>query len=398
MPLAPDKAQKEESPLPDLSLSHLLSLLGAFAASHLTFFKSLFWAVLILLGTFFLYRRIAGAIFRFCRRLCARSHSPFPLSLLQAVERPARGALLLGGICLSAFVLHFDSPGIHAGWNSLWIKVLRIGLLVLLSVAAARAITPQVTGLFFKRDDSDAMGKTFCIFFSRILKLLIVLIGAVAVLGELAVDVNGLIAGIGLGGLTLALAAQDWASNLFGGIVILFDKPFGVDDWIQVEGSLEGVVEDMTFRTTRVRTFDNAQIVVPNSLLVSKPITNWSRMQKRKVSFDIQLSYDSPPQAIRELTSRILTLLNTESQVNQETISVTFNEFGESALLVRVHYFSDLTGYVDYMKLKESINFRILELVDELGLSFAYPTRTIRFHDGASSLLAPAPNGDPGIG
>lgn len=380
--------------MPDLSLSHLLSLLRTFAAGHLTFFKSLFWAVLILLGTIFLYRRIASAIFRFCRRLCARSHSPIPLSLLQAAEKPVRGALLLSGICLSAFALQFNPPEIHAGWNFLWSKVLRIGLIALLSAAAVRAITPQITGLFFKRDDSDMMGKTFCIFFSRILKLLFVLIGAVAVLGELAVDVNGLIAGIGLGGLTLALAAQDWASNLFGGMVILFDKPFAVDDWIQVEGSLEGVVEDMTFRTTRVRTFDNSQVVVPNSLLVSKPITNWSRMQKRKVSFDIQLSYDSPPQAIRELTSRIYTLLNAESQVNQETISVTFNEFGESALLVRVHYFSDLTGYVDYMKLKESINFHILELVNELGLSFAYPTRTIRFHDGP--LSAPAPTADPG--
>ena len=102
-----------------------------------------------------------------------------------------------------------------------------------------------------------------------------IVLAAIAILSETGTNVTTIITGLGLGGLTFALAAQDTAQNLFGGLVILLDKPFAVDDWISTP-NIEGVVEDITFRSTRIRTFPNALVVVPNSSLVSSPITNWS--------------------------------------------------------------------------------------------------------------------------
>lgn len=130
-------------------------------------------------------------------------------------------------------------------------------------------------------------------FLKKIVKVLIFTVSGIAILSETGTNVTTIITGIGLGGLTFALAAQDTAQNLFGGMVILFDRPFAVDDWISTP-DIEGVVEDITFRSTRIRTFPNALVIVPNSSLVSSPITNWSRMNKRRASFSIGLTYDTP--------------------------------------------------------------------------------------------------------
>ena len=136
-------------------------------------------------------------------------------------------------------------------------------------------------------------GDTVIRFLERIYKAVILLFAGVLVVTEIGYNVNSLIAGLGLGGLTFALAAQDSASNFFGGLVIIFEKPFELGDWIST-ASLEGSVEDITFRSTKIRTLANALTVVPNSKLCGEPITNWTRMKMRLAQFTLGLTYGTP--------------------------------------------------------------------------------------------------------
>lgn len=352
-----------------------------FLYASLPFLKSLCVAAIIFGLALLVHRRVVRLCFALLRRLLSRVKTELPELILSSLERPAELFLVFFGAYIASCSLVLSGERLSASFDAFALRSFRISIICLITWAASRFITPELLSIELLSKGGGARGKTFCLFFARILKLVVVAFGVVIIINELGYNVGGLIAGLGLGGLTFALAAQDSASNMFGGAVILFDKPFEVDDWISTDASLEGVVEDITFRTTRIRTFDNAQIIVPNSLLVSKPITNWSRMEKRKISFDVGLCYASDPERLRELTERVEALLSEDEDVDKGLISVSLNEFADSAVKVRVHFFTRLTDYKSYMKVKERVNYAVGGIVRELGLSFAFPTRTVHLGD-----------------
>lgn len=359
-----------------MSLDKMLSFFSTLFMNHLDFFKSLAVAAIVVGATLLLRTPLVHLLFKNARRIPAFSKQGLLSLLLDACERPATSALTLVGFYLAAVCIR-HSPAFDGWLQPLALRILRIGIIVLSSWALMRFISPDMMARTMFGKPQEPMSKTFCMFFARILRCVAAVFGGVLVVNELGFNPSTLIAGIGVGGLTVALAAQDWASNLFGGAVILFDKPFAVDDWIEVDTTMEGVVEDMTFRTTRIRTFDNSQIVIPNALLVSKPVINWSRMEKRKISFDVSLEYDSPSQQLEECVRQIRAFLQGNEDVNQELISVTFNELGDAALKVRVHFFTNLKNYADFMLFKERVNYKIADIVRAQGLSFAFPTQTL---------------------
>ncbi|MEF2562515.1 MAG: mechanosensitive ion channel family protein, partial [Negativibacillus sp.] len=223
------------------------------------------------------------------------------------------------------------------------------------------------------------LNKTLMTFLKKALKVLLIVLAAIAILSETGTNVTTIITGLGLGGLTFALAAQDTAQNLFGGLVILLDKPFAVDDWISTP-NIEGVVEDITFRSTRIRTFPNALVVVPNSSLVSSPITNWSRMNKRRATFSIGLTYDTPKEKMEECVARITEMVNSNEEILPEDTVIRFNSFQDSSLEISLMYFTRPTSFSDFQRIKEQVNYGIMQIVEDLGLSFAFPTQTLYVH------------------
>lgn len=326
------------------------------------------------------YHRITKLLFSGLRRIAARAKTRFPTLVLDAGEQPVAWFFLLLGLYGAAMLLYPPTGGGFAVYSGLCLRVLRVGIIVLVTLWIVRLISPALFEEGLLQRLGGSMGKTFCLFITRVLQVTAVAFGVVIVINELGYNVGGLLTGIGLGGLTVALAAQDWASNLFGGFVILMDKPFEADDWISVDATSEGIVEDITFRTTRIRTFDNAQIVVPNAQLVSKPITNWSRMQKRKVIEELGFLYSSPAESLMAFCSGMQEFFSQHSEVDQELYSVTFYRYTESALTLRVHYFCTLTDYRSYMALRQEVNYRIKALAEECALTFAYPTVTAHLH------------------
>jgi MscS family membrane protein len=193
---------------------------------------------------------------------------------------------------------------------------------------------------------------------------------------EFDYDVNGLVAGLGLGGLAFALAAKEAVGNLIGGIVIVTEKPFSIGDWI-LTPSVEGIVEDINFRSTKIRTFSQALVTVPNATLANEAITNWSRMGKRRITFHLGLNYRTTKEQIQRVVNRIEIMLNNHEDIHPDTVMVAFDHYNESSLDILIYFFTNSTVWAEHVKIKHEINLEIMGILEEEGVEVAFPSRTI---------------------
>ncbi len=294
--------------------------------------------------------------------------------IVRAIIPPVNLLIILYGIIIASSIV--DLP-----ISQFITEALRITLAVVVVWIAFRLCTP-VTDLLrdvMSRSD-DALATQFVPILRSTMQVAVILIGGILILQNAGYQVSSLIAGLGIGGLAIALAAQDTISNIFGTMVMFTDKPFKVGDWVQFK-HVDGDVESIGFRSTRVRTWAKSIQVIPNKMLTSEIIENWSVMPKRRVRMTIGVQYDSPPEKVNELTQRIYKLLHNHPQVNQEYMIVAFTDFGPSSLDIFVYYFTTVTAWRDYMHIRQDVNIGIMKIVEELGLSFAFPSQTVYFGD-----------------
>lgn len=196
---------------------------------------------------------------------------------------------------------------------------------------------------------------------------------------EFGALVSSLLAAAGVSGLAIGLAAQDTIKNFFGSVVLLLDRPFSVGDWV-IAGGTEGIVESVGFRSTKIRTFGKTLITIPNSQIVDRDIENVSRRGVRRISFTLGVTYDTTPSQMQELIRRLRDLLRNDDEVWPNTILVRFTEFGGSSLNIFIYYFSKTTVWDEHLALREKINLKIMQIVEDLGLEIAFPTQTIYLH------------------
>lgn len=202
--------------------------------------------------------------------------------------------------------------------------------------------------------------------------------------GILGVNITGLMAGIGIGGLAIALAAQQSLENLLGSFTIFLDKPFVVGDFIQV-GDVQGVVEKVGFRSTRIRTIEKSFVTLPNKMIVDSTLDNLTLRTFRRVRFLIGVTYDTSNEQIEAIVKDIQKYLDDHSNTNEDGI-VGFYEFGDNSLNILVQYYADHSDWATFVKLKEEVNFRIMDIVKKHGSDFAFPTRTIHLvNEGGNS-------------
>ncbi len=191
------------------------------------------------------------------------------------------------------------------------------------------------------------------------------------------IDVTALVASLGLGGLAFALAAKDTAANLFGSFAILADKSVRIGEWISVDG-VEGVVEEMGMRTTKIRSFEKSLITVPNSIVANAPIENFSRRQTRRIKLYISLTYETTAKQIEQIVSDIKKMLSKHEYIAQnETTIVRFESFNDSSLDIFVYTFAKGANWQRYLQTKEDIMLKIMHIVETNGSSFAFPTRSV---------------------
>ena len=217
-------------------------------------------------------------------------------------------------------------------------------------------------------------------FLLKAVRVIVYIIGGFLIITELGFNLNGLVAGFGIGGIILTLAAQDTAKNLFAGIMIFLDKPYKVGDWIQID-SLEGTVEDMTFRSTRIRSFENSIINIPNLLISEKSIINWSKMEKRRIKTNLCLVLDTPLNKVEKVQTRIKEMLINHYNITDNTIIVKFDNITENGINLFVSCYTNSVDYNSFLEEKEKINFKIMKILDEEKVELAYDTKTIFVKD-----------------
>ena len=213
-------------------------------------------------------------------------------------------------------------------------------------------------------------------FILKIVRVIIYIIAIIIVLAILGINLNGLIAGLGLGGVIVTLAAQDTAKNLFGGFIIFIDKPFIVGDWIQMD-TYEGTVEDITFRSTRIRTFENSVLNVPNSKISDSSIINWSKMESRRYRFTLTLAIDTPLERLQKAQERISKMLKKHDRILDDSIIVKFDAISENGIDLLICSYTDSVDYNSYLEEKEIINYKIMQILKEENIELAYDVKRI---------------------
>lgn len=210
----------------------------------------------------------------------------------------------------------------------------------------------------------------------KTLKIFVTVVGIVFVADNLNINVSGLIAGLGLGGLAFALAAKDMVQNLFGSVTILLDRTFAVGDWIIVDGQ-EGSVERIGFRSTRIRTFYNSVLTVPNSTFITANVDNMGERRYRRLSTKLGLAYETPPDKIEAFCEGVRELVRQHPYMRKDYFHVYFNGYGDSALEILVYVFWETPEWSTELRERHRFLLDILRLANEVGVEFAYPTQTL---------------------
>jgi MscS family membrane protein len=228
-------------------------------------------------------------------------------------------------------------------------------------------------------------------FVRKALRVFIVILAGIMVIQNLGYSTSGLLASLGIGGMALAFASKDALSNVFGSLMIIFDRPFKIGDMV-IADKMEGIVEEVGFRSTKIRTRDRSLISVPNNIIANMPIDNITLSNRRRIRMTIGVTYTSTPQQLRDLTARIRSLLRQHPGIDDEGIQVSFTDFGASSLDVLIQCFTLTANWQEYMDLREEVCLQIMEIVKELELSFAFPSRTVYLHQAGEADLERSPS------
>ena len=202
---------------------------------------------------------------------------------------------------------------------------------------------------------------------------------------ELGFPAYSILAGLGVGGLAVALAAQSTIANLIGSLLITLEKPFRVGHVVKI-GTSEGTVEDVGFRSTRIRTPDNSLVTIPSSAVVNATVENLSLRTKRRQRFVLQLTYDTPREKVEELAVHIRQLIIDHPLAEERTCQVRFNNFGESSLDILVMFHLQVEDYATELREREAVLLQIMDLVRDAGAEFAFPTRTLQVTNTTEKL------------
>ena len=220
----------------------------------------------------------------------------------------------------------------------------------------------------------DAATATSMAALGFVAKIAIWTVVALLALENLGIDVTALIAGVGIGGIAIALAVQNILADLFASLSIIVDKPFVIGDFIIV-GELIGTVERIGLKTTRVRSLTGEQIIFSNSDLLSSRVRNYKRMYERRIAFSIGVTYQTPPEIIEIIPSLIEEIVSGLPDVRFDRCH--FKAFGDFAIVFETVYFVLLPDYAVYMNVQQAINLAIMRTFAERHIEFAYPTQTL---------------------
>lgn len=339
-------------------------------------------SILILFITVLAQRYLVRAFHSFSANIAARTSTQIDDVVLSASEKPAGWLILITGIMIALGILNPPAetfPLISVAHQAGRVIIIVVGgwFLWRLIDGAGAYFTARASRTHSPLDDQ------LIPFVAKTLKIFLVITFMLVVAQNMGYSISGLIASLGIGGIAVAMAAKDTIANIFGSIMILIDRPFTIGDWIKTS-EFEGIVEEVGFRSTRIRTFAKTLVVVPNSQLANMVVDNIDARPKRRVSMRIGITYGTTPAQMRDAIAGIEELLKNHIGIDQEFSLVKFDEFADSSLSIFLYYFTKSTHWDEYLQVRQEINMQIMELLEKLGLEFAFPTRTVHLEPAAA--------------
>jgi len=351
-----------------------------------------FFAAFVLVLAGLVLKKVSDFVFdRRIIPLLAKTRFHFDHLLAGAAARPLGYLVLLAGLAGAVWVLALpEAPTDVRGAAFAVLKVLLVADILWFLFRLVDVLAIYLTQLAGRTE--SALDDQLIPLIRKALKVTIGMLLAVWVVQLLGYSVSSLLAGLGIGGLAVALALQDTLANFFGSVFIFLDRPFTVGDMVRIEG-VEGVIEEIGFRTTRIRTWPKTLVCIPNKTVAAATIDNWSKMPVRRVTQTVGVTYATTADQMEQTVATLRGILETDEGVDPAFIVVRFEDFGASSLNIKVIYFTKAVPYPDHLATKERVNLAILRALAHLGLSIAFPTRTIHLESDAAR--GPASGRDP---
>ena len=342
-------------------------------------------AFLVILAGLIIKRILISIIEKKITEFVEKTEAEWDDLLFEAITKPVNAFIMIGAVHVAVFLLVFNLENFPTAFIGKSYTVL-LGIILIWGVYRLVDVVAHYLDELVANKDEGLKGQ-FVPLIKKALRILVVIVGALTVLATIGINITGLAALLSVGALAISMGSKDSVANLVGTVNILTDRPYKVGDWITVGSSIDGDVEEIGFRSTKIRMFDKTLMTVPNGTLATETIKNWSRMPKRRIKMTIGLTYDASPKQMREALKRIETILKEDEGVDQDYMLVQFTDFGPSSLDVFLYYFSKSTVWREYLETRERVNLKIMECLEEMGLEFAFPTQTMHLKgDGLETL------------
>ncbi len=334
--------------------------------------KNLLLALIIFLFFAVLRGLFARFVLGWLERLTQRTQTQIDDMLREAIEAPLKFFFVV----LGAFFAKQSLPltGLIAVLAD---NIMRSLVAVAIFWAVYAASVPASYGL---KKLEEALSAEIVSWLMTILRWGIVLTGAATVLQIWGIQIGPIIAGFGLFGVAVALGAQDLFKNLLGGVSILVEKRFKTGDWVEVDGMVSGIIEQIGLRSTRVRRFDQVPVIVPNNMFSDHALVNYSQMNHRRIYWTIGLEYRTTKQQLETIRNDILTWLNANEHFLSDDklpCMVFVDSFGASSIDMMVYCFTRETNWHRWLSHKQDLALAIKDIVERAGAGFAFPSRSI---------------------
>ncbi|MCB1186369.1 mechanosensitive ion channel family protein [bacterium] len=341
-------------------------------------------AAFFLLLALFISQIAKKVMDRYLKPIVERTETKYDDRVLAALRKQIGTFVMIWGLFLAfAFI---DLPGRA---NAIVWSLLTTWLIVNVGMILFRVVEVALSWLSQKErpDSTSVLDGQFIPMIRDTAKVLIILLVILTCVQSWGGDITAVLAGVGIGGLALAFAAQDTVANIFGSFMIFMDRPFKRGDWIKMAG-VEGDVEEIGIRSTRIRCFDKTVVSVPNKIVTNENIQNFSVRDMRRINLTIGITYDADATRLRKAVDGIRDIIEKHSGIDQRFHLVHFTDFGASSLDILVYCFANTAVWADYLIIREDLMLRIMDLFAEIGVDFAFPSQSLYLHkmDGPSDI------------
>lgn len=346
------------------------------------FFSLAVWQILALIFLLCLglvaRRLLRAVVAERLRRLGDKLDRPWSKKIVDVVDAP-------GATLVTAVVLRLGYPQLHLPVGLA--KALSQGVEVLITFSVVWALYRAVDVLSAKMQDKaneteSRLDDQLVPLVRKALKLVVFMVGTLLILQNLDVNVWALMTSFSIGTLAVGLAAKDTLANLFGSISIFVDTPFQIGDWINVAG-IDGTVEEVGFRSTRIRTFYDSVVVLPNATIANAKVDNYGQRKHRRTSTKLGITYDSSPEQIQAFCEGLRAIIKANPRTVKDRFEVHFSGFGDSALEILLYYFYECETWTEELTERHNMYLEIIRLADSLGVGFAFPTQSLHLESVA---------------